>query len=146
MLRTDEWVPWWPALLLPATNTPQIIARLPFGSRGNSRADGADALAIGQGEGHESGLDRTLLATECAGDIGRARILKLLSALGFVCTFFASSDNGQGAKVFEVDGFVPVGDARLGQFRAEMGGTVRRLVVLGGYAVPLPELPSAAKG
>jgi chorismate mutase/prephenate dehydratase len=145
MFRADESDPWWPELLLAAATAPRIIARLPFGSRGNTRADGADALALGQSEYQESGLDRTLLATECVVDVGRARILKLLSALGLVCTFFASFDNGK-ATVFEVDGFVPFGDARLDQFRAEMGGTLRRLAPLGGYAVPLPAMVSTARG
>jgi chorismate mutase / prephenate dehydratase len=146
MLRTHESDPWWPELLLPAANPLRIIARLPFGSRGDNRAEGAEALAIGQCENQESGLDRTLLATECAVDVGRARILKVLSSLGFVCTFFASSDNGRSANLFEIDGFVPLGDARLDQFRAEIGGALCRLVALGTYAVPLPALVPVARG
>ena len=146
MFRTDEADPWWPQLLLPNTNTPRVIARLPFGSRGNARADGIDALAIGHGEYQESGLDRTLLGGEYVADIGRAQILKILSALGLVCTFLASSGNGRAATVFEIDGFVPAGDPRLDRFRAEMGGTLRSLVPLGGYAVPLSAMASAARG
>jgi len=34
---------------------------------------------------------------------------------------------------------VPISDARLDEFRAEMGEALHRLLPLGGYAVPLPE-------
>ncbi len=56
-----------------------MIARLPFGARGNARSDGADALAIGRGGEQPTGLDRTLLATENAPDISRGRIFSTLA-------------------------------------------------------------------
>ena len=58
---------------------PRVVARLPFGARGNARTDGADALAIGCGAQQETGRDRTLLVTENAADISRGRMLAVSS-------------------------------------------------------------------
>ena len=74
--------PWWRHLLSEDDNAPRVIARLPFGARGNARSDGADALAIGRGEQLETGADRTFFAAESAADISRARFLGLLSSAG----------------------------------------------------------------
>lgn len=139
MPQTDEPDPWWRQLISIDESAVRIIARLPFGLRGNARGDAADALAIGRGEAQESGLDRTLLAMECAADITRARILKSLSARGLRCTFFASCGCDRGSiNLIEIEGFVSISDARLDEFRAELGGTLHRLLPIGGYAVPLP--------
>ena len=77
----------------------------------------------------ESGLDRTLLAAECAADISRGSDLEGLSALGLVCTFFASCGRDRGSvNLIEIEGFVPISDTRLDSFRAELGGTLHRLL------------------
>jgi chorismate mutase / prephenate dehydratase len=144
--RAGEADPWWPQLLAPANASLRIIARLPFGARGNARGDDAKALAIGHGTLEESGLDRSLLAIECAAEIVRARILKILSALGLVCTFFASCDDSGTVGLIEIEGFVPISDPRLVAFRAELGAELRRLLPLGGYAVPLSPQVLAGKG
>ncbi len=80
-----------------------------------------------------------MLAAECAADITRARILKGLSARGLRCTFFASCGLDRGSvSLIEIEGFVPISDARLDKFRIELGGALDRLLPIGGYAVPLP--------
>jgi hypothetical protein len=94
---------------------------------------------IGRNVFQESGLDRTVLAAECAADITRARILKGLSARGLRCTFFASCGLDRGSvSLLEVEGFVSIPDTRLEKIRRELGGTLHRLLPIGGYAVPLP--------
>jgi chorismate mutase / prephenate dehydratase len=129
--------PWWPQLLSQDRDTLRVIARLPFGPPGNARAPGADALVIGRGAIERTGRDRTLLATETVG-IARARILGLLSALDLGCTFFARGEEVEGAVgLIELDGFVPLSDARIETVRAQLGAGLRRLFPLGGYAVPL---------
>ncbi len=139
MPQPGEPDPWWRHLLSIDESAVQVIARLPFGARGYARGDGADALAIGRSVFQESGLDRTLLAIECAADITRARILKGLSAQGLRCTFFASCGRHRGSvNLVEIEGFVSISDTRLDKFRMELGGTLHRLLPLGGYAVPLP--------
>jgi chorismate mutase/prephenate dehydratase len=136
--QLDETEPWWPYLLSATEDLPRVIARLPFGAPGNARTHGTDALAIGSSMHQESGLDRTLIAIECAADISRARILKLLSSLELVCTFFVSCNRSGPIHLIEVEGFIPISDSRLETFRAELGSALHRLLPLGGYAIPLP--------
>src|SRR5258705_8281399 len=69
MPQEGEADPWWRQLLSKDENAPRVVARLPFGARGNARSDGADALAIGRGTQQETGADRTFLATETAAGI-----------------------------------------------------------------------------
>jgi chorismate mutase / prephenate dehydratase len=146
--ESDGTDPWWPLLLsMTEADARRIIARLPFGARGNARTDGAEALAIGAGMPQESGVDRTLLAMECATEIDRARTSKLLSAAGLVCTFFAACHGAMAVNLLiEIEGFVPISDQRLDAFRAELGPSLRRVLPLGGYAVPLSPRVLAAKG
>jgi chorismate mutase / prephenate dehydratase len=142
--------PWWRHLLSEGDHAPRVIARLPFGPRGNARDDGADALAIGTGRQHETGADRTLFAVEWAADVSRARFLGLLSATDLRCTFCASWEHAAGAvSLVEIDGFVPISDLRLAGFRARLGTALYRLLPFGGYALPLPMTPlptGAARG
>lgn len=129
--------PWWPHLLSLDEDAPRVVARLPFGARGNARGDG-DALAIGFGAPQETGRDRTFLATESAAAVSRARILGLLKSVDLACTFFASWEHAEGAaSLIEVDGLVRLYDPRLQDFRAQLGGALHRLLPLGGYALPL---------
>src|SRR5213079_336343 len=92
----DDSDPWWRHLLSADDNAPHVIARLPFGARGNARSDGADALAIGRGSELPTGQDRTLFAAEYAPDISRGRIVSTLSELGLACTSLTSSEHADG--------------------------------------------------
>jgi chorismate mutase len=132
--KAGEPDPWWAELLSTADNAPRVVARLPFGTRGNARDD-SDALAIGCGGQQESGLDRTLLGAEFSAAISRPPIPELLATAGLICTFVACSDRGKAVCLIEVEGCVPISDRRLDDFRAELGAA--RLLPLGGYAVPL---------
>jgi hypothetical protein len=137
--------PWWPHLLSTDDNAPRVIARLPFGARGNARVV-TDALAIGCGGPQESGLDRTLLGAECSAAISQPPISELLSTVGLACTFLACSGPGNTVYLIEVEGFVPVADRRLNAFRSELGAALERLWQLGGYALPLSSSVLATKG
>jgi chorismate mutase/prephenate dehydratase len=137
--------PWWVQLLAKGDNALRVIARLPFTVRGNARADSGDAFVVGRGVQHETGKDRTLLASENALGISRGRIVDTLSSLGLTCTFLASYEHAEsGNHLIELDGFVPISDARLERFRARLGEALRRLLPFGGYAVPLAALAAAA--
>lgn len=150
MPREGDPDPWWRHLVLHGAIAPRVVARLPFGCRGNARADGADALVIGHVAQQETGADRTLFAIESAPDISRARVLALLSSTGLVCTFFAASERAGGTlNLVEFDGFVPAADPRIARFRAQCGAALYRVLPFGGYALPLPaaaSLPGATKG
>ena len=125
-------------------DAPRVVARLPFGGRGNARAD-TDALAIGHGGQEESGLDRTLLGAECSAAISQAWISELLSTAGLVCTFVACRGRSRAVYLIEVEGVVPISDRRLDAFRSELGAALERLLTLGGYAVPLSSSALATK-
>jgi chorismate mutase / prephenate dehydratase len=139
MPRDDDNDPWWLHLLSPDADVPRVVARLPFGPRGNARSDG-DALAIGYGPPQSSDNDRTLLATENAGDISQSRFAAAFAALGMTCRFIFSC--GQGATtntLIEIDGFVTLDDSRLEKLRERLGADLLRLFAIGSYAVPLAE-------
>lgn len=139
MPQQGEADPWWRQLVSKDDNAPRVVARLPFGARGNARSDGADALAIGRGTQQATGADRTLLAMELAADISRGRIFRILSSLGLNRTFFASCEHAGGAvNLIEIDGFVPITDQRLDSFRAQLGVALHRMLPFGGYALPIP--------
>src|SRR5437667_11094206 len=90
MPQEGEADPWWRQLISKDENAPRVVARLPFGARGNARSDCADAFAIGRGMQQETGADRTLLAMESTADISRGRIFRILSTLETGCCFFAA--------------------------------------------------------
>lgn len=136
--EANETDPWWPKLLSMPEDRPQVMARLPFGAHGNARAGRDGALVIGRGVLQKSGLDRTLLAAECAAEMTRARMFKLLTAAGLVCTMFLHCRRTFALNLIEIEGFVPISDPRLDTFRAQLGSALRRLLPLGGYATPLP--------
>ncbi len=139
MPQEGEADPWWRHLLSKDENAPRVVARLPFGARGNARSDSADALAIGRGAQQETGADRTLLMTESAADISRGWIFRILSSLGLSCTFFASCQHVGGAvNLIEIEGFVRISDPRLDSFRGQLGDALHRLLPFGGYAIPIP--------
>jgi chorismate mutase/prephenate dehydratase len=147
MPQEGETDPWWRHLLSKDADAPRVIARLPFGARGNARSDGADALAIGRGVQPETGRDRVLLAAESSADMSRGRILRTLASVGLVCTFFASYEHaGSTLNLIEIEGFVPITDPRLDSFRKQLGGALHRLLPFGGYAVPLSAAALAKSG
>jgi chorismate mutase len=137
--------PWWPHLLSTDDNAPRVIARLPFGARGNARVV-PDALVIGCGEPQESGVDRTLLGAEFSAAISLPRISDALATAGLSCTFLARDGYGKTVHLIEVEGFVPISDKRLEAFRAGLGAVFERLRPLGGYAAPLSPPALATTG
>jgi chorismate mutase / prephenate dehydratase len=147
MPQEGEADPWWRHMLSEQEAAPHVIARLPFGARGNARVDGTNALAIGHGATQPSGHDRTLLATENAEGISRGRIVALMAELALSGALLASCEYADGANcLIELDGFVPVSDARLVAFRSRLGPAVSRLLPFGGYAVPLSPAELAPAG
>jgi chorismate mutase len=137
--------PWWRHLLSLDAEAPRVIARLPFGPRGNARADSGDALAIGFGAQQPSGRDRTLLATENTVEISRARMVSAFSSIGFTCTSLVSCEHAEAANMLvELDGFVALSDPRFGELRARLGDDLYRLMPVGGYAVPLESATTLA--
>jgi len=139
MPQDDDADPWWMHLLSPDADVPRVVARLPFGPRGNARFDG-DALAIGYSPQQPSGNDRTLLATENAVEISQSRFSMAFSALGLTCRFIFSHGAGFSAHtLIEVEGFVTLDDPRLIKLHERLSPDLLRVFALGAYAVPLAE-------
>src|ERR1700680_1646300 len=137
--------PWWRHLLSTHDKAPHVIARLPFGARGNARSDSDDALASGHGGHQETGRDRTLIATENPREISRGRMFATLSGLGLVCTFMASCEHAEGVNtLIEIEGFVPMSDPRLARLKEQLGPALYRLLGFGGYAMPLSAVELSA--
>lgn len=146
----DEPDPWWPHLGSQHDDTPQVIARLPFGILGNARSDGVDAFVIGRSAQQQTGVDRTLFVTQSVTDTSRARLLELLAAVDLNGIVLASHEEAQCTlHLIDLEGFVPTSDPRISRFYKQFGAAQHRLLSFGGYASPLPEVglkPAAAKG
>lgn len=139
---------WWRLLVAGDTAKPRVIARLPFGARGNARTEGGDALVISRIEPEASGADRTLFIIELGEDVSRARVVETLSAAGFAATLLATiGAPGAGAvQLIEVEGWLIAQEAPLNESLAALGNRVLRVTTLGGYAVPLAPAALAGSG
>ena len=128
---------WWRLLTPGDTPKPRIFARLPFGARGTAREAG-DAFVIGAIEPEPSGIDRSLYLIETAKDLSRTRVPAALGSAGLGATALAATvlAGDSVAQLIELEGWILVDDARLGEALASLGG-VLRAASLGGYAQPL---------
>ena len=139
MPAEGEREPWWPLLARAGAAAPRVLARLPFGGRGNARGDGGiDALAIGRAEPDPTDADRSLVALELTGELSRARLIAALKEAGLAVTLFAAFEpGGEGAwHLVEIDDGVAEGDSRLAGAVARLGERVARVAHLGSYAKP----------
>lgn len=136
-----EPTPWWPLLAGAGNAAPRVLARLPFGSRGNARGDGGvDALVIGHGTPDPTGADRSLIAFETGGEVSRARLIETLKSVGLTATLFAAfeRENERRWSLVELDDMVAAGDPRLARALTLLAERVAGIAHLGGYAKPLP--------
>jgi chorismate mutase / prephenate dehydratase len=146
----DDADPWWRFLLNADPRTPRIIARLPFGGRGNARGEGRDALALALVDAEPTGDDRALLGVELGADISRGRLKDALEAVGLppvsFCTWHAPGMQGFSINLVEVADYVGRDDPRPAQLALRLNAaldgapSMARVNVLGGYAAPL-DLP-----
>jgi chorismate mutase len=142
--------PWWPHLGSQNDNALQVVARLPFGIRGNARSDNTDAFVIACSAPQQTGADRTLFVIQSVIDTSRARLRELLAAADLNGIFLASYEDAQRTlHLIDLEGFIPASDPRISRFYKQFGAAQHRLLSFGGYASPLPEVglePAAAKG
>lgn len=140
--QIDDTVHWWPLLISQDPARPRIIARLPFGPRGNARACPRGALAVARIRPEPTGADHSLIAIDLAQDISRGRMQTALAAAGLtVIGVFGDLDAGPGAgnlQLVEVEGHVGDDDPRLSALTERPDRLMPRAVVLGSYALPLP--------
>ena len=131
--------PWWRFLAAGDTPVLRVIARLPFGARGNARSDDGDAFVVGAIEPEESGADRSLYVIETGDDVSLTRLVHALGNAGGAASVLAATDAeaGVAAQLVEFDGWIAGNDARLKAALAVLGDRVLRCTWLGGFAQPL---------
>jgi len=136
--QEGESHPWWPAIL--SDRAPRIIARLPFGGRGNLRHDPGNAFAIGYAEFRATAEgDRSLIAIELAAEASRTRLFTAIEEAGLTYTAFVTFQQSGDTRVIlvELDSHATGADPRLLKLSEQLGSAVRRVTPLGGYALPL---------
>ena len=137
----EEEEPWWPLLLGPGKDNPQVIARLPFADERDRRGAGLHALAVAKLTPEATGDDRSLLAFETADEISRARLHSDLAAADLPARFMATCRGGRRQTAWqhliEIDGLVLATDERVGRFRDLLGDAAGQVLSLGAYATPL---------
>lgn len=137
----DDSDPWWRYLVNGDQRTPRVVARLPFGHRGNARGENRDALAIALVPNEPTGDDRSLLAVELGADLSRGRLKDALEHAGLpptaFCTWHARDPHGSSVHLVEIADFVDAQDPRLHAFAERLGDIPARINTVGGYAVPL---------
>ena len=137
----DDDDPWWPHLLSEEDTTPRIIARLPFAGPGNGRGGALEALVISRVPPEETGRDRSYLAIDADAEFSLATLAPALTEAGWPVTFTAfwgdQDTRGTWLYLAEVDEFITAKDRRIGRFLDSASQPIKRVIVLGSYAVPL---------
>ncbi|HEY0206401.1 MAG TPA: chorismate mutase [Acetobacteraceae bacterium] len=132
---------WWTALLQTGDPRIHVVARLPFWTARPEGAPTAQALVVAAAAPDPSGADRSLLGLELPLDVSRARLGAALAAAGFsAAEVILRRDPGASAAhaLADVDGFVADADPRLPALHV----LLRPPVVVGAYAIPVPETPA----
>jgi hypothetical protein len=114
-----------------------VIARLPFWKPRPDGAPTAQALVVAGTPVDASEEDQSFLGLECDSDVSRARLSSELSAAGLTpLTMVVVRQQGSPNVnvLIEVEGYLSDNDTRLGH----LGSVLRRPIVLGSYAVPIP--------
>lgn len=125
---------WWRLLMHGDALKPRVIARLPFGGRGNARPEGGDALVIAMIEPEPSGADRSLYIFEIDPELSRTRLLAALNGAELNASLLASSGTAQ---LVEFEDWVAPESPRLKAALTSLAGKVVQMTALGFYAQPL---------
>ena len=137
----DDTAPWWPYLLSADATTPLVIARLPFAGPGNCRAEALGALVISQVSPEATGRDRSFIAVEADEGLNLASLRSALAAVSLPTTFTALWKDKELGDISlylaEVDDFVAADDRRVKLFIGSKSLPIKRVLILGSYAVPL---------
>ena len=140
---SDEPEPWWTRLMSDAA--PRVVAHVPAATGLSPSVGCPQGLVLAKMAPEPSGEDRTLIAFECAGGLGRTRLRDLLEARSLpVCVTWshrwAGPDQNE-AVLAEVDTFVAADASVLPDLAADCGEGFLRLAVIGAYATPSHLMP-----
>ena len=142
MPRQDDVDPWWRHIVTSRPDAPKIIARLPFAGDVAGRGGAPEALAICPVVVKPTGRDRSFIAAESESRLGLDQLTRALRQAGLIPRFATVwRDEAPGAWLYlaEVDGWLAADDARLQRLRQTMGAPPMRLLLVGGYAMPLDD-------
>lgn len=130
---------WWRRLMSADPQKPRVIARLPFGARGNARPEDADAFVIARIEPEPSGDDVSLYIIETSEGVSRTRVIAVLTEAGLAAARLAGTVPGgaRDAQLVELQGWIAPEDARLAAGAAALGEKLLGVSSLGFYARPL---------
>ncbi|MDO9461792.1 MAG: chorismate mutase [Alphaproteobacteria bacterium] len=139
----DPGADWWPALAhsQPAGSGAQdrrsirIVARLPF-LRGEGQ-NACDAVAVAPIDRENTGNDCSFLLAFCRNEMSRAAVRRLLADCGIECRPLDTDKHDKRLMLFDTPGYVDDNDIRLARAVASEEKLLERIVVAGGYAVPL---------
>jgi chorismate mutase / prephenate dehydratase len=155
MPRQDDADPWWRHLATGRPDAPKIIARLPFAGYVASRGGMAEALAICPVSVKPTGRDRSFIVAEWESRLGLDQLARALRQAGLVPSFTAVWRELEAPRAWlylaEVEGWLAPDDVRLQQLPQIMDTPPKRLLLVGGYAMPLDDEilgqpPSIAQG
>lgn len=143
----DPGADWWPALAhsgatlsgAPGRKSIRIVARLPF-LRGEGQ-NTCDAVAIAPIDREETGDDCSFLLAFCRNEMSRAAVRRLLADCGIECRPLDTDKHDKRLMLFDTLGYVAENDIRLARAVASEEKLLERIVVAGGYALPL-QLPA----
>lgn len=134
--------PWWRFLGRNGEAVPRIVARLPVAvAAAPSAVDGTAALVVTLSPLEASGDDRSYLILETAEQISRSALRDWLAKADLIQreTAVWRDDDTRWLYLIEVEGFVDVGDERLGRLAGAVESRVLQVTAVGAYAVPFEE-------
>jgi len=138
----DDKTPWWPHLVNSNEARPRVIARLPFAGPGNSREQNIEALAICPVPQEQTEHDRTMIAIEANESISARQLNDAFKALTLESVDIQAWRDDQRPETWlnlvELNGFFEEDDRRFERIIEALGSSVRRIIPLGGYGMPLP--------
>ncbi len=139
--QDDDRDPWWRHLPMIGEHMPRVVARLPFVDNSNGRFENLSALAIAQVDQEKTGDDASLIVVDASAEYSRAKLSERIIGSGLPANIIAvwqdKREPGSRLHLVEIADFVGDNDVRLARFEEKMGEHCKRVVRLGGYAVPL---------
>jgi chorismate mutase-like protein len=135
----SEEQPWWRFLARPGSDTPRIIARLPFFRLSDPSSDSAEALVLGMVPHEESGSDHSFLIVDTRTEASRGVLSPLFEKAGLERVehgVFEDTDDRR-LHLIEVRGFLGDEDPRLARLLGTSGDVISHVRVAGAFATPV---------
>lgn len=131
---------WWPALAhaLPGNgveSSARIVARLPFVRWAGKQEP--EAVVLARTDREETGNDHSYLLLFCHNEMSRGAIRRLLLDSGIEAEPVDTGKEDKRLMLFDAEGYITGDDPRLGRALAAPEQLIERIVIAGGYAVPV---------